>query len=436
MRDHEVTVPVTALQSVEAKAPEPIKQLPTPTVHKAPAPTATERVVVLPQPADHGHEQRARLAVLRAYEAAAQSSVRAEVEAGIVSEVSVPVTPSEVRSTAADVLAVEMAAADAVRLALMEAVSPDGALTAVAILTPLEATRLIDHLDEPDQAVRDNDTTDTATLIGTQELLARPPIDELAAAEPGDVLELTTDGSADEPREMATVIPLPVSENGASEHATLSETLEPVTWDKELDKEPLALYEDFSEALHTLIDAVDIETVTDNELPAVLTDSKQLLEALSEPGSVPAVVVVVAERLDALPAAEKETVAPTLQGIVGATEVVTALVIETAELEVIEAATAELEEYITVLFEQLGITYEMEDIEQFMQMLLRPDFQPPQPETLDVIEVDLEHDGTHEARIHWQGAATTLLTADEDEQRGVMPVLGSFVLLRMVGQAA
>jgi len=222
---------------------------------------------------------------------------------------------------------------------------------------------------------------------------------------------------------------LPASEHVAS---VIEGTPKQITWEDELEAEPMELYDDFVGALHTLIETA---TIPDNDgTPADVADllvanelQDQAVEVRPMLEPVPAITVVVAERLDGYTADEKAEVAPTLQAIMTTVQVVQALETGLAtEPEVIQTVTAQLEEQIVVLFEQLGIEYEAEDVEQFMRVLLQPDFQPPQTEVTESEEVDLEQDGTHEAKQHFvQAVSDGIADAEHDAER----LLGRLTLL-------
>jgi hypothetical protein len=105
-------------------------------------------------------------------------------------------------------------------------------------------------------------------------------------------------------------------------------------------------------------------------------------------------------RLAELEIEAKEAVVPLLQEIVKTVQAVEMLATEGVKPDAIEPKQAKLDALVIELFERIGIeTYETEDIRQFITMLLRPDFQPSQPEELVV--ADLEREGTREAKLHF-----------------------------------
>lgn len=177
-----------------------------------------------------------------------------------------------------------------------------------------------------------------------------------------------------------------------SSEPQLSVTVERQTWNDVLGKEPLELYDEFIEALQSLTPPPEEMTValdgsTGVDEPALLVDAIQELQP------PPAIAAIAAERLAELGAEERESAAPLLKEIVEVVQIVTG-----ARPETIQTAQTELEELVTVLFEQLGIAHESEDVDLFVALLLSSDFQPPQAE--EITDVDLEYDGTREAKLH------------------------------------
>jgi len=192
--------------------------------------------------------------------------------------------------------------------------------------------------------------------------------------ENGETMELTTD--------------LP-----ATSKPELLATPEQQTVGNALEKEPLELYDDFTEALWSLVVPSAETTVSFDE--AISTDEPVvLIDAIQGLQPSPAVTAIVAERLTELDTEEKEVVVPILREIASAVEA-----FREAGPEVIETGQEKLEELVTAFFEQLGIEYDSEGVEWFMATLLSPDFQLPQNE--EVAAVDLEHEGTREAKLHF-----------------------------------
>jgi hypothetical protein len=201
------------------------------------------------------------------------------------------------------------------------------------------------------------------------------------------------------------------------------ETLEQTTWADVLEKQPLEIYEDFTEALHAAVAAPQEEVFIVEEAPHTASPVV-LVESIQELEPPPAVAAVVAERLTELDAEEKEAVAPLLEEVIEKVQLfkeISTLVV--GEPEVVETVQAELEELVAALFEELGIAYEPEDIERFVAMLAHPNFRPQQPEEQEI--TDLEHSGTHEVKLHF----TQLISDTSDESEDAPGrLLGSLVL--------
>lgn len=213
---------------------------------------------------------------------------------------------------------------------------------------------------------------------------------------------------------------------------TVARIPEQATWEDKLSEEPLGLFDDFAEALHCLVEAETVpanskELTDPSELP--VADVLQNIEVrpIPEAAPVPAITLVVAERLDECTVGEKAVVVPILQTIMKTVQVLEALKVEpVSEPLDIEVITVQLVEQVVYLFEQLGIKYETENIEQFIRVLLKPDFQSLQREAAESDTADLEHDGTHEAKRHFvQVVSNGLADVEYDAER----LLGRLILL-------
>lgn len=161
----------------------------------------------------------------------------------------------------------------------------------------------------------------------------------------------------------------------------------------------------------------------ENQTQAETTDEHDVANLdIVESWLVPLIVQTVAERLTELEPEAKEAVLPVVQDIVTVVAELQQFSIDEAEPEIVEAAEAQCEGLIMVLLETLGIEYEEEGIKAFMSIVLRPDFQPSM-QAEEVIEADLEHDGTREAKRHF----TTQFTLVAAEAR-LQQLLGTFAL--------
>ena len=202
------------------------------------------------------------------------------------------------------------------------------------------------------------------------------------------------------------------------------ETLEvpKVDWATELSKEPLDVYEDFTEALRIFAELPTIPVIAAQE--ADLGDSNQPSNAeMEKPQPMPAILTTVAERLAELEPNEKELVAPILKNLVGAIHGMQLLEAREADQETIVAVEAQLQELCVALFEAIGIDYNEQAIKQFMGVMLHPDFEPPQPEVQEV-RLDLEYVGTREAKWHFPQFTSGIA----DVERQIHHMLGNFAL--------
>jgi hypothetical protein len=209
-----------------------------------------------------------------------------------------------------------------------------------------------------------------------------------------------------------------------------NESPEEVTWADVLQEEPLVVYADFTEALHTLVTVDEMVGESDAGRPVMfdeLDERQPKEEAQLQSGAVPAIALAVVEHLaDAVPE-EREVVAPALEGVVVALRAVEVLKSEETDPEHGEVAVARLEEQVRVLLEQLGVAYEAEGITRFALLLLRPNFQPVRVDIVEDSLVDIEHDGVHEAKRHITQLVSSGTAKLEDEAERL---LGKFVLLR------
>ncbi len=208
------------------------------------------------------------------------------------------------------------------------------------------------------------------------------------------------------------------------------EHIESPRWADEVGKEPLQIYEEFSQTLQLLIVSSNKQVTTEFEdKPATIDATELSTSEESEIEALPAIAVTVARCLVELDGEDKQATALVLSNIVTKLDVMTALVgDDEVEPEVIETVQAELDELVAVLFEQLSIEYTVEDIAGFVAVLLSSDFQPPPPAASDTGQVDLEHDGTREAKLHfWQ--FTGGLT---DIEGKIQHLLGQLILHYMI----
>jgi len=190
----------------------------------------------------------------------------------------------------------------------------------------------------------------------------------------------------------------------------------------------LKFFDDFAGELQALV-AAEVPT-DENEsdeqrgLVAIEQSIDKSAENSPQPESVPAITLVVAERLEELNEPDqKAAVALMLQDMVETARLTAAP--ETTAVQ--PDATEQLEEKVTALFEQLGVDYEPEDIDQFIKILprLNPRHAAAAELQEETAEVDLEHDGTREAKWRLPRFAGSLLGTEYVAEQ----LLGKLALL-------
>ncbi len=210
----------------------------------------------------------------------------------------------------------------------------------------------------------------------------------------------------------------------------IDEAIDQDSWDDVLELDAPEIYESFTEALQSLLNEVVVISEDTDESPAatVLTagdDNQVELRPEQESEPMADVVLTIAERLDNASSDIKDAATPVLKEIIATRQEIEVLEPESVEPERIEELLDQLKQQVTLLLEQLGIDYEAEDIEQFIAVLTRPDFQPPAA-SVEVDTVDLEHEGTREAKIHITQVLNDGLSTLENE---VQRILGRLVLI-------
>lgn len=200
---------------------------------------------------------------------------------------------------------------------------------------------------------------------------------------------------------------------------------EPGTWQDALAKEPLDFYDDFVEALSSLpeLELFDASEGMSPEIEPTLTEQEAHAAARPEQPSFSHIV----EHLHKITDEEKEVAAPILHKVVVLAQSLTAEVAP----EQLETGMIQLREHIAALFEALDITCEPENIEHFIRILLSPDFRPPHHEAPGTL-IDLEHEGTHEAKWRFPQHTNSNLVYI---QSGAMRLLGKLVLFHSSGNS-
>ncbi|HVV66926.1 MAG TPA: hypothetical protein VHB72_02540 [Candidatus Saccharimonadales bacterium] len=203
---------------------------------------------------------------------------------------------------------------------------------------------------------------------------------------------------------------------------------EPVNWMEEADTDPLQVYEDFSEALHLLVATAGEHPIAEQEAGLVVANEGDLASTDEDRRikAAPGIAVVVTESLGELKDEDKVEAALVLTTIAETVNLIKKFEDSPADPEAIETIQAELEDAVITLFKRLSIEYERDDVEQFIAILSRPDFQLPQPEAKEFNFADLEHDGTQEAKIHFSSASGSIAST---VGHNLELLLGTFALL-------
>jgi hypothetical protein len=185
-------------------------------------------------------------------------------------------------------------------------------------------------------------------------------------------------------------------------------------WEAELAKDDLEVYEDFKEALFGYIELAQPHTV----------GTESAGHNLENEESLPPIITKVAERLELLEADDKEQVAPLLKNIVGVVHGLQLLEEREASPELTEEVHNQLEELCVELFEALGIDYNEEDINQFIAVIISPDFKASVKAEPRFNLADLTTEGAHEAK-----QQQMCLGDDQVVHNRLQCILGMFVLL-------
>lgn len=196
-----------------------------------------------------------------------------------------------------------------------------------------------------------------------------------------------------------------------------------VGWADELALEPSALYEDFAGALQVFSELPEASIMSGEDEP--LEGAVEFRhDELTESDSAPPIAAEISAHLAELGDEEREVAAPILKSIVGAVHGLQLLEARSAAPEVVVAVEVQLEALCIALFEVIGVEPSKENIKRFVYILRHPKFQPPQPEVVGRNMVDLEHEGTHEAKQDFAHLAGTISGVEREAER----LLGKLVV--------
>jgi hypothetical protein len=241
------------------------------------------------------------------------------------------------------------------------------------------------------------------TTLHELRLIEQHVLEELASALEGSAhteLSAFENDTEDPPTDIAELtLPVVISRDISA--------VEQTTWNDVVGEEPSEFCDDFTHALQALILESELAQNSEVNNPTEITKVSFGGNRRADEGKpkselvlpMPAFGSIVTERLAELKDEEKRTVAPALKEIMGTVLAIELLVTEEAELAVVEEAMAQLEEEVALLFDELGIAYAAEELEQFIRLLLSPGFRPLQQTSAEAV-IDLENEGTHEAK--WQ----------------------------------
>lgn len=205
---------------------------------------------------------------------------------------------------------------------------------------------------------------------------------------------------------------LPVDETGKGvrrQSVTLQrvesvERTEPADISEPISHE-LQIYENFNEALAQVTELAKLVSVDQFDEP---TESDAPAEALRDQiKPVPAVAQVLVQRMSELEASSQAELAPQVTSVMEAVQHINQSY--SVSPEAVQAARDKLAGAVAELFEQLNIDYEAADVEQFIAVILRPDFANLTLPDVNFAEFDLEKDGTHEAKKRLVSAAADLI---------------------------
>lgn len=206
-----------------------------------------------------------------------------------------------------------------------------------------------------------------------------------------------------------------------------SKTLE-ISWQDELSKEPEEQCQDFTQALQNLVELMSDPPIPgDNETSAVQLDNTETQETVLRD-----IVIVMADRLTKMEINDRELVVPVMQNIISQLNNIQLLKTQEIEPEIILEAETKLKELVIVLFEAVGLDCNEQQAEQLIWLMLSPNFQPPQ-RLIDQEEIDLEKNGTREAKITLRIAQLGTNFIDAEDK--LLQALGMFALFWVQGIA-
>ncbi len=182
-----------------------------------------------------------------------------------------------------------------------------------------------------------------------------------------------------------------------------------------------AIYEDFSNALLDYIELQqEVEDVEDIYSP----------EASLESVPLQPIIISVSERLELLEPDQKEQIVPILQNIIDTIDDLLSFEDNVISYELTDAAHSKLEDLCIELFEALGIDYDDNDVDKFISVILKSDFELPVKTRASLNYADLASIGTHEAKKTGTRTSNSSMIHSRLQQ-----ILGMFVLIKFTTTA-
>jgi hypothetical protein len=192
----------------------------------------------------------------------------------------------------------------------------------------------------------------------------------------------------------------------------------PESWAAELDKEAEEIYDDIAAALANFAQTTELSDaqIEDGQEPTLLTPQELAIKQVAQ---------VVADKLTELAADERQQAAEMIKNMVGAVHGLWLLEAnEDADPQLVEQVRAQLQEIVSSLSDVLGLEFDAQDMEYFVQAVLQLEFTNGTSSAEQAEALDLEGVGTHEVKVATPFFGSTF--ADEDF---ASKALGMFTLL-------
>lgn len=187
--------------------------------------------------------------------------------------------------------------------------------------------------------------------------------------------------------------------------------------------EPAGIFDDFIANLEDLaISKLPVAADRNYTQPITMTDEFLGTPYVSEQQPLSPITMLVAQELAELKGADRLLAIPIIQEIAKVVSSIDRFVTMDDQIKTVEVRENQLEDLCLRLFNAIGIDYDEQDLEQFIQVISHSTYQPSQTVGREVI--DLEHDGTHEARNKPYSLSGGLTGAEHRIEQ----LLGGFVL--------